>query len=147
MESFTIWTFCSKIFLQMISLENLLILAIHQLFCFSKFRITFHHCFDFELATSLQESEFVAQGCSPWSISQFYSPSNAWALAIADADTCTGLPAAVWNRGCSGAGADLQSGSSPKSPDSDTSSILAHLHFWFPDRCTSHIVIIQPTSH
>ncbi len=78
---------------------------------------------------------------------ELYSPSNAWALAIADADTCTGLPAAVWNRGCSRADADLQSGSSPKSPNSDTSSILAQLHFWFPDRCASQIVIIQPTSH
>jgi hypothetical protein len=78
---------------------------------------------------------------------QLYSPSNAWTLAIADADTCTGLPSAVWNRGFSGASADLQSGSSPKSPNSDTSSILAHLHFWFPDRCASQIVIIQPTSN
>jgi hypothetical protein len=24
---------------------------------------------------------------------------------------------------------------------------LTHLHFWFPDKCASEIVIIQPTNH
>ncbi len=57
---------------------------------------------------------------------QLYSPSKGWALTIADADNWTGLPAEVWNKGCFGVSADLQSSSSPERPNSDTSSIFPY---------------------